>query len=107
MPRRMRQLALRGALTAKLGDGGIRVIDTFGLEQPRTRDLVGVLSALTATGRVLLVAPTADEQLRLSARNVPTVDVILADSLNVVALLRADTVVIEQPALARMQEVYA
>jgi ribosomal protein L4 len=56
---------------------------------------------------VLVVAPSADEGLRLSARNVPTVDVILADSLNVVALLRADTVVIEQPALARMQEVYA
>ena len=54
-----------------------------------------------------MVAPNADEKLRLSARNVPTVDVILADSLNVVALLRADTVVIEQPALARMQEVYA
>jgi large subunit ribosomal protein L4 len=107
LPRKMRQLALRGALTAKLGDGGIRVIDSFGFEVPRTRDLVGVLAALTATGRVLVVAPSPDERLRLSARNVPTVEVILADSLNVVALLRADTVVIEQPALTRMQEVYA
>ena len=107
LPRKMRQMALRGALTAKLVDGEIRVLDSFGLEGPKTRDLVGVLSALTATGRVLLVAPSADERLRLSARNVPTVDVILADSLNVVALLRADIVVIEQPALARMQEVYA
>jgi large subunit ribosomal protein L4 len=107
LPRKMRQIALRGALTAKLGDGGIRVIDSFGFEAPRTRDLVGVLAALTATGRVLVVAPSPDERLRLSARNVPTVEVILADSLNVVALLRADTVVIEQPALTRMQEVYA
>jgi large subunit ribosomal protein L4 len=107
LPRKMRQMALRGALTAKLADGEIRVLDSFGLEGPKTRDLIGVLSALTATGRVLLVAPSADEQLRLSARNVPTVDVILADSLNIVALLRADTVVIEQPALARMEEVYA
>jgi large subunit ribosomal protein L4 len=107
LPRKMRQMALRGALTAKLADGEIRVLDSFGLEGPKTRDLVGVLSALTATGRVLVVAPSVDEQLRLSARNVPTVDVILADSLNVVALLRADVVVIEQPALARMQEVYA
>jgi large subunit ribosomal protein L4 len=107
LPRKMRQMALRGALTAKLADGEIRVLDSFGLEGPKTRDLIGVLSALTATGRVLLVAPSADERLRLSARNVPTVDVILADSLNIVALLRADTVVIEQPALARMEEVYA
>jgi large subunit ribosomal protein L4 len=107
LPRKMRQMALRGALTAKLVDGEIRVLDSFGLDGPKTRDLVDVLSALTATGRVLVVAPSADERLRLSARNVPTVDVILADSLNVVALLRADIVVIEQPALARMQEVYA
>src|SRR5688572_18457115 len=107
LPRKMRQLALRGALTAKLADGEIRVLDSFGLEGPRTRDLVGVLTALTATGRVLVVAPGADEHLRLSARNVPTVDVVLADSLNVVALLRADIVVIEQSALSRMEEVYA
>ena len=106
LPRKMRQLALRGALTAKLADGEIKVLDSFGLAGIKTRDLVGVLAALTATGRVLVVAPNADEKLRLSARNVPTVDIILADSLNVVALLRADTVVIEQPALARMQEVY-
>jgi len=107
LPKKMRQLALRGALTAKLADGEIKVLDSFGLEAIRTRDLVGVLAALTATGRVLVVAPAADEKLRLSARNVPTVEVIHADSLNVVALLRADIVVIEQPALARMQEVYA
>ena len=51
--------------------------------------------------------PARDEKLELSARNLPTVEVILADSLNVVDLLKADVVLIEQPALARMQEVYA
>jgi large subunit ribosomal protein L4 len=107
LPRKMRSLALRGALTAKLGDQAIRVIDAFGLERIKTRDLAGVLGALRATGRVLVVAPSVDEQLKLSARNLPTVDVILADSLNVVALVNADTIVIEQPALARMQEIYA
>ncbi len=106
LPRKMRRLALRGALTAKLGDEAIRVIDTFGLEAIKTQDVVGVLSALNAKGRVLVVAPSGDERLRLSARNLPTVEVILADSLNVVDLLNADTVVIEQPALARMEEVY-
>ena len=107
LPRKMRSLALRGALTAKLGDQAIRVVDAFGLERIKTRDLAGVLGALRATGRVLVVAPSVDEQLKLSARNLPTVDVILADSLNVVALVNADTIVIEQPALARMQEIYA
>ena len=106
LPRRMKRLALRGALTAKLGDEAIRVIDTFGLAAIKTQDVLGVLTALNATGRVLVVAPAVDETLRLSARNLPTVELILADSLNVVDVLNADTVVIEQPALARMEEIY-
>jgi large subunit ribosomal protein L4 len=106
LPRKMKRLALRGALTAKFGDEAIKIIDTFGLEGIRTRDLVGILSALEVTGRILVVAPGRDEMLELSARNLPTVDIILADSLNVVDLLRADSVLIEQPSLARMQEVY-
>jgi len=107
LPRRMRRLALRGALTAKFGDEAIRVIDSFGLEAARTKDFAGVLDALSAKGRILVVAPGGDDSLRLSARNLPTVAVILADSLNVVDLLNADVVLIEQPALARMEEVYA
>jgi large subunit ribosomal protein L4 len=108
LPRQMRRLALVGALTAKLDDGAIRVIDAFGLEGPKTRDLVGVIGALgKSEGRVLIVAPGTDETLILSARNLPRVEVIRADSLNVVALLNADMVVIEQPALSKMEEVYA
>ena len=106
LPRKMRRLALRGALTAKLGDEAIRVVDSFGLDAIKTKDVLVVLGALKATGRVLVVAPVADERLRLSARNLPTVEVILADSLNVVDVLKADTLVIEQLALARMEEVY-
>src|SRR5918993_1384698 len=77
LPQKMKRLALRGALTAKLGDEAIRVIDTFGLEGPRTRDFAAVLAALEARGRVLVVAPAVDATLRLSARNLPSVDVIL------------------------------
>lgn len=106
LPRKMKQLALRGALTAKFTDDAIRVIDAFGLEAIRTKDLVGVLTAIGATGRVLLVAPGRNVTLQLSSRNLPTVELILADSLNVVDLLKADTVLIEQPALARMEETY-
>lgn len=107
LPRKMKRLALRGALTAKFGDEAIKVIDTFGLDAIRTRELAGVLSALEATGRVLVVAPGRDQMLELSARNLPTVEIILADSLNVVDLLKADLILIEQPSLARMQEIYA
>jgi large subunit ribosomal protein L4 len=106
LPRKMKRLALRGALTAKLGDEQVKVIDAFGLDAIKTRDLVGVLRALDADGRVLVVAPGRDQNLELSARNLPTVEVILADSLNVVDLINADLVLIEQPALARMESVY-
>ena len=107
LPRKMKRLALRGALTAKFGDEAIKVIDTFGLDAIRTKELASVLSALNATGRVLVVSPSRDQTLELSARNLPKVEIILADSLNVVDLLNADVVLIEQPSLARMQEVYA
>jgi large subunit ribosomal protein L4 len=107
LPRRMKRAALVGALTAKLDDGAIRVVDDFGLAGPRTKDLVGVLDAIKATGRVLVVAPGADEALVLSARNLPKVVVIRADSLNVYDVVNADTVLIEQPAISRMEEVYA
>ena len=108
LPRQMKRLALCGALTAKLDDGAIRVVDGFSIDLPKTRDLVGILEALgREEGRVLIVAPDTDATLILSARNLPKVEVIRADSLNVVALLNADTIVIEQPALSRMEEVYA
>ena len=108
LPRQMKRLALCGALTSKLDDDAIRVVNGFGLETPRTRDLLGVLDALgRADGRVLIVAPGTDETLILSARNLPRVEVIRADSLNVVAVLNADTVLIEEPALSKMEEVYA
>jgi len=107
LPRKMKRLALRGALTAKLGDEAIKVIDAFALDAIKTRDLAAVLGALEARGRILVVAQGRDERLELSARNLPTVEIILADSLNVVDLLKADIVLIEQPALARMEEVYA
>jgi large subunit ribosomal protein L4 len=106
LPRKMKRLALRGALTAKFGDEQLKVIDTFGLDVIKTKDLVGVLGALEASGRILVVAPGRDQNLELSARNLPTVEVILADSLNVVDLINADLVLIEQPALARMESVY-
>ncbi len=106
LPRKMKRLALRGALTAKLGDEQVKVIDAFKLDAIKTRELASVLRALEANGRVLVVAPSRDQNLEMSARNLPTVEVILADSLNVVDLINADLVLIEQPALARMESVY-
>src|SRR6476469_2835798 len=63
LPRKMKRLALRGALTAKLGDEAVKVIDSFGLEAVKTRDLAGVLGAREASGRVLVVSPARDQNL--------------------------------------------
>jgi large subunit ribosomal protein L4 len=107
LPKRMRRLALTGALTSKLADGGIRFVDELGLDAIKTKELLGYLEALEANGKVLLVAPARDERLELSARNLPTVRVILADSLNVVDILGSDVLLITQPALEQMTATYA
>ncbi len=107
LPKRMKRAALHGALTAKYGDGAIRVVDELGLDAPKTRDLAGYLTALQANGRVLVVATGNDANLEISARNLPQVIVIRADSLNVVDVINADTLLITQLSLDTMSEVYA
>jgi large subunit ribosomal protein L4 len=107
MPKRMKRLALQGALTAKFGDGAIKVIDGLEMDAIRTRELVGYLAALELDGKVTVIAPDGDEKLLRSARNLPKVSVLRADSLNVVDVLNADALLIVQPSLDRMAEVYS
>jgi large subunit ribosomal protein L4 len=107
MNAKMRRAALRGVLTAKQADGALRVVEGFDLEAPRTRDFIARLDGWKAEGKVLLVLPARDTAVELSTRNLQHVRVILADSLNVVDLLDADTIVFTQAALQRAQGVYA
>jgi len=106
LPKRMKRIALHGALTSKFDDGAIRVVDELGLDAPKTRDLVGYFENLKAGGRILVVA-MGDTNLELSARNLPGVTVIRADSLNIVDVLNADTLLITQVSLTTMAEVYS
>jgi large subunit ribosomal protein L4 len=107
MPSKMRRSALRGVLSAKQADGAVRVVESVDLEDGRTKAMLGRLSGWKAEGKVLLVLPARDPAVERSCRNLREVRVILADSLNVVDLLEADTVVFTQAALDRAQEVYA
>ena len=107
MPAKMRRSALRGALSAKQADGAVRVVTGFELEEIKTRSMLERLEAWKAEGKVLLVLPARDPTVERSARNLREVRVIMADSLNVVDLLEADTVVFTREALDRAQEVYA
>ncbi len=107
VPKRMKRLALRGALSAKFADAAVMVVQDLAMDEIKTRELVGYLANLKADGRVLIVAPSRDEKLERSAANLPKVEIILADSLNTVDVLKADTLLITEPALATMAEVYA
>lgn len=107
VPKRMKRLALRGALSAKFADGAVKVVQDLAMDEMKTRELVGYLANLKADGRVLVVARNRDERLERSAANLPKVVIILADSLNTVDVLKADTLLITEPALATMTEVYA
>ena len=104
LPKQMKRLALRGALTGKFGDGAVKVVEDLALDEVKTKALLEHLGALgVASGHVLVVAPSRDESLELSARNVPGIDIILADSLNVVDVLRADTLLFTRAAVEAMR----
>jgi large subunit ribosomal protein L4 len=107
MPAKMRRAALQGVLSAKASDGALRVVEGFGLEEIGTRAFAARLAGWNAEGKVLLVLAARDQVVERSCRNLREVRVLLADSLNVVDLLEADTIVFTSDALARAQEVYA
>jgi large subunit ribosomal protein L4 len=107
LPAKMRRSALRGVLSAKQADGAVRVVEGFGIDEVKTKTMVARLGGWKAEGKVLLVLAARDESVELSCRNLREVRVILADSLNVIDLLEADTVVFTRGALDRAQEVYA
>ena len=107
LPKRMRRLALVGALTAKFDDGVIKVVNDLQLDEIKTQQLLRHLSSLEAAGKILVVEDGKNEALELSARNVPDLVVIRADSLNIVDVLDADAIVITAPSVPTMSEVYA
>jgi large subunit ribosomal protein L4 len=107
MNAKMRRAALRGVLSAKADEGALRVVEGFGLDEIGTRAFAERLAAWDAGGKVLVVLPARDHVVERSCRNLPEVRVILANSLNVIDLLEADTVVFTWDALARAEEMYA
>jgi hypothetical protein len=83
------------------------LVQGFELDDIKTKTVLARLGGWKAEGKVLVVLPSRDETVERSCRNLREVRVILADSLNVIDLLEADTVVFTRDALARAQEVYA
>lgn len=103
MPRKMRRLAVRSALSAKMADGAIRFVDALAMDAPRTKAMVEVLESFNPDKRkTLIVLPERDEFVLRSANNLPYVKTLNAMYLNVRDLLQYDHIVMPQAALDRI-----
>jgi large subunit ribosomal protein L4 len=98
-----KQLALRKALTERLKAGDVIVIDELKLGSPKTKDFVGVLSALELKGTALIVSQEVDKNLSLASRNVPNVALTTSESLNTYDVLRPDKLVFTKGAFEKVE----
>lgn len=105
LPRKMLLGALRSALSARLSDGGIKVVKDFDLASPKTKEFNQVLDRLGAAETVLLVHNDENENLRLSSRNVPGVTLMGSREVHPYDLLGHKTVIISEPAAKYCAEV--
>src|SRR5215469_12349833 len=98
-----KQLALRKALTERLKAGDVIVIDELKLGSPKTKDFVGVLSALDLKGTALIVSQEVDKNLSLASRNIPNVALTTSESLNTYDVLRPDKLVFTKSAFEKVE----
>ena len=107
LPKKVRRLALRSALTSKVQTGNLVVLDTLSATQIKTKYMADSLKALGITRKALLVDAAKDQNVYLSVRNIPGVSYAAADSLNVVDVMAHDRLVITTAGIARVEEVFA
>ena len=101
VPRKMRALALRSALTDRAKLGRVAVVDRFAFETPKTAEAIKTLTALGVKGKALVVVEARDDTIGLSFRNLPDVHLLLVDQLNTHDVLAADWIVFTQASLER------
>ena len=106
MNKREKQIAIKSALTSKVQDSKLIVVDEFKLDEIKTSKFVQILDNLKAP-KALVVTKDKDEKVVLSARNIPTVKTTMTNSLNVYDILKYDSLVLTKSAVAAIEEVYA
>jgi len=106
MPKKMRRLALKVILSAKAADGELKVIDSFGLEQPSTRQMSSIVKALGIDSSLLLVTDGAEMNVVKSARNLRKVKTLPASMLNVVDLLSHKMLLITVDGVHRVETIW-
>jgi large subunit ribosomal protein L4 len=102
--RTTRQLALRKALSERLKAGDVLIVDDLKLPSSKTRDFLGVLSALQVEGTALIVDHGADKNLQLASRNVSRVELATGESVNTYQVLRSAKLVFTRGALEQVEQ---
>ena len=105
--KKVKRLALKSVLSAKAAQGEIVVVDKIALDAIKTKDFRSFLTAVKADGKAAVITPEVNEVVVKSARNLPGVTTAPAKLINVYDLLNAKTLVIDQEALAVIEEVFA
>ena len=107
MNKKEKRAALQSALTSKVQDSKFIVLDELSFDEIKTKNFAEVLSNLKVDKKAIVVMPEVDEKVIMSARNIPTVQTTLVDTLNVYDVMNGGTVIVTKDAVAKIEEVLA
>ncbi|SIS11557.1 large subunit ribosomal protein L4 [Peribacillus simplex] len=107
LPKKVRRLAIKSALSAKALEENILVLESLSFESPKTKEFVAVLKNLSVDTKTLVVTDGLDEKVALSARNIPGVTVVEADGLNVLDVVSHNKLILTKSAVEKVEEVLA
>ena len=105
--KKVRRLAMKSALSSKVQDGEMIVIDKIALEGFKTKEIAAMLKAVGSERKALIVLDSVDEKVIRSAGNIPGVKTAQVNTLNVYDILNADKFIVVQGAVQKIEEVYA
>ena len=105
--KKLRRLAMKSALSTKVIDNNIIVVDKIAFADYKTKDMVKMLSALGVEGKALIVMPESDSKVIKSAANIPGVKTTQVNTLNVYDILNYTKFIVVKDAVAKIEEVYA
>ena len=105
--KKVKKLAMLSALSSKVKDGDMIVLDNINVEEYKTETIVNMLKALGADKKAMIVMPSVDDKLIQSASNIPGVQTALVNTINVYDILNHDKFIIVKSAVEKLEEVYA
>ena len=106
MPKKMRQLALKCVLSAKVGDGELMVLEQLKLDEPKAKEMARILAALGVDSSALIATSEPEENVVKSARNLPGIKTIPASLLNVVDILSYKMLLITEAAVRKVEQLW-